>query len=332
MSNIKDVASMAGVSVPTVYKAFSTTYYTSPEIQDRVFAAAKQLGYVHKTSVKKEEQPGNKVLAIFLDEIVNPFYEEMLKETAKEMERFGYVPMIMYSYNNPDIERQNFELAISHKCDGIIFVPAPNGDKKLISKLAAKHFPLVQLYRTVYPELDTLLIDDELGTYLAVRHLIQSGHKRILMVAKTNPAIYIHRELGYARAFEEAGLPVDDNCIYMTNYVDCAKEMIKQKVNKTKPTAILAAGEGISINVLQALSEMNISIPEDMSFILYDNVPWASIYGITTVAHSYEKIGRLVVEMIHHQFEKQQQIQEEAATRLVLDPTLEARKSVRILL
>ena len=48
MSNIKDVAALAGVSVPTVYKAYSNTYFTSPEIREKVYAAAKELGYVPK--------------------------------------------------------------------------------------------------------------------------------------------------------------------------------------------------------------------------------------------------------------------------------------------
>lgn len=330
MSSIKDVAELAGVSVPTVYKVFNTSYYTSSEVQRKVLEAAKELNYTHR-AVKKKEKQGKKVIAVFIDEVLSPFYEAMLKQVANEMERYGFVPMVMYTFNNPDVELQNFELAIEHRCDGIMFVPAPNGDRKFVNRLIAKKYPLVQLFRSVYTELDTILIDDELGTYLAAQNLIQSGHRRIMMISKTNPAIYIQREMGFIQAFKDAKLEVEDDWIYITNYVDCAKEMIKEKISRNRPTAIISTGENISINVLQALNEMKLSIPGDMSLIIYDNVPWAQVYGITTVAHPYERIGQLVVELMRHQFEKKLHEESEPPSRLVLDPTLEARGSVRII-
>ena len=116
------------------------------------------------------------------------------------------------------------------------------------------------------------------------------------------------------------------------SYADCAKEMIKEKIHAVQPTAILSVGESTSINVIQALSEMNLSIPDDISFIIYDDLPWTAVYGITTVAHSYESIGRLIAEMIDGQFHKRENGSGEQPARLVLDPRLVARKSVKILL
>ena len=69
----------------------------------------------------------------------------------------------------------------------------------------------------------------------------------------------------------------------------------------------------------------------DISLVIYDNVPWAQIYGITTVAHPYERIGQLIVELLHHQFESILQESSDSPSRLVLDPTLEARNSVKII-
>ena len=71
MSNIKDVAALAGVSVPTVYKAYSNTYFTSPEIREKVYAAAKELGYVPKTVNRTGGKESKRTVALFLDEIVN---------------------------------------------------------------------------------------------------------------------------------------------------------------------------------------------------------------------------------------------------------------------
>ena len=109
----------------------------------------------------------------------------------------------MYNGNSASVERENF-MAIAHKYDGIIFRAVSRRDGELVKQLGAKLFPPLQLFRTVYPNLDTLLIDDELGTYLAVKHLLQSGHKKIMLISKTNPAL-VKREVGYARHLLKRG-------------------------------------------------------------------------------------------------------------------------------
>ncbi len=328
MVSIKEVAALAGVSLPTVYKAFSNTYYTSPEIRKRVYEAANELGYVPKSMKNADNKNEPRTLAVFLDQIVNPFYSRMLEEATKQLEHMGYRLMVMFNDGKCATEKINFELALSHKCDGIIFVPEPDGDKEFVSTLVDKNFKMLQLFRTVHPQLDTLLIDDQLGTYLAVKHLIQSGHRKIMLISKTNSAI-IKREVGYEWAFEEAGFTVDEEFLYLMGYTECNKEMIKQKLKRMEPTAILSVGESTSINVLQALKEMNLSIPGDVSLIIYDDLAWAAPCGITTVAHSYETIAKLMADMIDKLFHPEKKGGETAAARIVLDPLLIARDSVK---
>ncbi|HJB29052.1 MAG TPA: LacI family transcriptional regulator [Candidatus Blautia faecavium] len=330
MGSIKEVAALAGVSVPTVYKAFSNTYYTSPEIRLRVYEAAKKLNYVPKSLKNRNSKEEPKTLAVLLDQIVNPFYSRMLEEATKQFAHTGYRLMVFFNDENAAAEKINFDLALSHKCDGIIFVPTPDGDDDMVQTLAEKNFPMLQLFRTVHTQLDTLLIDDQLGTYLAVKHLIQSGHKKIMLVSKTNSAL-IKREVGYKRAFDEAGYEVNDEFLYLISYSECNKEMIKQKVKKLSPTAILSVGENTSVNVLQALKEMNLAIPEDISLIIYDDLPWAAPYGITTVTHSYETLAKMIADMVDKLFFPEKKGEEVGPARIVLDPMLIARDSVKII-
>lgn len=330
MSSIKEVAALAKVSVPTVYKAFSNTYYTSPEIRKRVFEAAEELCYIPKSMKNLNEKKAVKTIAIFLDQIVNPFYSRMLEETIKQLKRMGYRTMVMFNNGNSETEKANFDLALSHKCDGIIFIPEPNGNQDIIQRLMEKDFPMLQLFRTVYPQLDTLLIDDKLGTYLAVKYLIQSGHKKIMLISRTNSAI-IKREDGYKRAFEDAKLDFDEEFLYLVTYSECNKEMIKRKIKKMEPTAIISVGENTSTNVLLALKEMGLSIPKDISFIIYDDLEWAAPFGITTVAHSYETLAKLIAEMVDKLFVPDKEGKEASPARIVLDPMLIARDSVKII-
>lgn len=329
MSNIKDVAQRAGVSVPTAYKALGGTYYTSPEICNKVFAAAEELGYVHKAS-KINGESSDKVIAIVLDEIINPFYSNMVKEMSKELENLGYRLIVMYSNNNQACEKADFELILKHKINGAIFIPSFETNEDTIRHMIVSKFPMLQLFRDVYNGVDTLLIDDELGAYLAVQYLIQNGHRKIMLIAKTHPSL-VKREKGYMKAFEEAGISYDSNWLYLMNYDNCTKAMIKQKIHEISPTAILSVGENIGTNVIQSLNEMNLSIPDDVSLISYDDFAWTATYGITAIAHSYESIGRLAAQMMHARFMDMGEKNRKSAERLILDPYLISRNSVKIL-
>lgn len=332
MSNIKEVAAHAGVSVPTVYKVFSNTYYTSPEIEEKVLNAAQQLGYVPKSALKKDDDGTPKLFALFVDEIVNPFYSRMTREISREIRRRGNSLLVMYSNGDAKTEEANLELVLSHRCDGLIIVPTPDGNKDTFSKLKRKGFPILQLFRTVHSQFDTLLIDDELGTLLATRHLIKSGHEKIMLISRTNSAI-VKREIGYKQAFSEAGMKVDENLLYLVDYAECTKAMITEKIQSENPTAIISVGESTSINVIQALNEMKLTIPDDVSLIINDDLAWAATYGITTIGHSYETIGKLVAEMLDSQIHRSTdkfsgKLQ---PARLVIDPMLLSRNSVKIL-
>ena len=330
MSSIKDVAALAKVSVPTVYKVFSNTYYTSPEIRKRVSDAAKELNYIPKSMKMPDKEKATKTIAVFFDELVNPFYNKMLEEMNKQLEAKGYHCVVMLGDGTSETEKQNFELALSHRCNGIVFVPEPSGDNEIVQRLIEKDFPILQLFRTVHSQLDTLLIDDKLGTYFAIKYLIQNGHRKIMLISKTNSAI-IKREDGYRRAFKEYGMDVDEEYLYLMSYSECNKEMIKRRIKKLQPTAILSVGESTSVNVMQALKEMQLSIPENISFIIYDDLAWAAPFGITTIAHSFETLAKLIAEMVEKLFIPEKRGRENDPARIVLDPMLIVRDSVRII-
>lgn len=328
MASIKDIAAQAGVSVPTVYKVFSSTYSTSDEVREKVYRAAESVGYVVKAEGPRTSD--NRLVAIVLDEIVNPFYSAMVQELDKELSHMGYRTTVMYNLNNGQREKDIFDLLPTLKLDGAIFIPSADVNQESIKKLAMAQFPMVQLFRPVNEGLDTVLIDDEQGTYLAIQHLLQSGHTRIMLISKTNP-VMLRREVGYTRAFHEAGLEVDERYLYLMNYASNVKEMVKDRIKALSPTAILSVGEMTSVSVIQSLKELNLSIPEDVSLIIYDDLAWTATYGITTVGHSYEMLGRLTTELFDARYKARSRGETVEPTRLMLDPRLISRASVRIL-
>jgi DNA-binding LacI/PurR family transcriptional regulator len=326
MSTIHDVAKCAGVSVPTVYKVYDAAYFTSLDIQEKVFNAAKKLSYVHRAAYKKTPSL-QKNIGIVFDDMANPFYGFLLRSISRELSREGYQVMTMYHNGRGDLERQILENMQTIKVSGVIVLPSPESDDALFKQLYNQGFPTIQLFRPVYEYLDTLLIDDELGSFKAIQNLLEQGHRKIMLISPTNPVL-IKRENGYKRAFEQAGVEVDPAYIYLMNYEN-TKEMIKDKIKKLLPTAILSVGESISIYTLQALNELGLKIPEDIGLIVYDDLPWTSVLSITVVGHPFAEIGQRVSELILKCIEKKGNYAGYEPVKLMVEPYLISRNSVK---
>ena len=328
MSNIKDVAKLAGVSVPTVYKVFSSNQYASPTVEEKVMKASREFGYVHKAAQKGNTE---KTIAVIIDDITNPFYGAMVNEIRKGLNRYGHHLITISNAESWEQEGKDIQALMECKADALIFVPALGEPQQAVNRLIAQNYPLLQLFRPLYPDIDTILIDDELGAYLAVKHLLQSGHRRIMLITRSNPLL-VKREEGYARAYQELGIPMDEQCICLMTYVDNIKEMLKTRIREIEPTAILSVGERLSVSTVQALREMNRKVPDDVSLIVYDDLAWTAAFDISAVSHSFEAIGNLASELIMERLKESDTGERKPPARLVLDPKLVTRNSVKILL
>lgn len=329
MVSIKEVAELARVSVPTAYKVFDSNYNTTEAIKEKVMAAARKLNYVHKPGQQKKIPNGSKMVAIIYNELTNSFNNYITRELSNQLDRFGYRLVVLYDdeFISQDIKNVNIiqELGV----DALIFTPVIDQKQDVILQLLGRRFPLLQLFQTVYPEMDTLLFNDELGTYLATNCLLKSGHRKIMMVSRTSRSEYIRRP-GYCRAFNEMGLEVDDRYLFTLSYVNSVKQMIKEKIMQEQPTAIIAVSEAMTATVIQALRELNFSIPGDISLIAYDDYPWLEAYSISAISHPFEKVGSVMARLIVDRLNEPVGKEPAPPSEFMIDPSLILRNSIKI--
>ena len=138
------------------------------------------------------------------------------------------------------------------------------------------------------------------------------------------------REPGYYKAFQEMGAAINPDYLFCLDVQDSIKGMIKEKIKELKPTAILSANESISIATIQALDELNLRVPSDISMILYDDSPWEATMGYTTVAHPLEQVGTLCRNLIMKDYGNKSHARQ-APAKLVIDPMIISRNSVKII-
>lgn len=325
MDNIREVAKLAGVSVPTAYKVFSKAYDTSEKTKRKVLEAARQLDYISKNEKKQREE---NIVGIVVGSIENSFFNGLIDSLLKEFGRYQYNTIVLYCNGNPEQLKYNLELLGHIGAKAIIFEPMIQERHDIVYHLKTKGIVLLQLFTTVYPEIDTLKFDDELGTYTAVKELLKCGHTNIAMFYKKWD-ICPEREPGYEKAFMEMGIPIRRDNLCKMDYTKNIGSILKDKICSLCPTAILSVNETMTINILQVLDELKLSVPDDISLIVYDDLPWMQALNLTAISHPFDKIGESASEMILNKLRDKTDSSEAAV--LEINPILISRGSTKIL-
>lgn len=165
--------------------------------------------------------------------------------------------------------------------------------------------PVVEINRQREADLlDAVLADNLRGAQQGTDYLLSLGHKRIgFITGRSSTTTGSERLFGYQLSMTRVGLPIDQNLIKVGDFsrpwgVNATRELMKLS---NPPTAIFATSNRIALGSLEVLNEMKIGIPEDLSFISFDDFDWlsASSPPITAVDIAIDEMAKLSVQLLH---------------------------------
>lgn len=276
----------------------------TPETRQRVLDAIKELGYLTNRNACSLRTNRTLTLALIIPDITNPFYPAFARGIQDVADQHDYD---VITYNTDGIyERENkcLQSIIQRRVDGVVVVLFQTSARELFPILDMS-IPVVRLeatYRNAGERsLDNLCLDNEEAAQTVVRYLIDSGHTRIGMITSNEgPANY--RTAGYRTAFRASNLPVAEDRIRIDTFNEQGGYRATQALLQNDPTitAIFAANDLMALGGYQAVREMGLSIPGDISIIGFDNIPTASLVtpSLTTIDQFQQQIGRRAAEMI----------------------------------
>ena len=326
MTTIREVAKLAGVSPATVSRAFRPNTYISEDAKQKIMEAAKTLNYTPNLMASGLKSKKSRTVGLIVSDIDNPFYSIVTRVLESELKRAGYRLLLSYSHENDEQELEDLMLLASSRVEGIIFTPTGVRNKSFIQSLQQQNIALMQLYRVAYKDIDSIVIDDEKGAYMATKHLLQHGHRDILLLSVDSP-ISPDRSKGYRAAFAESNLACNESMIMHLPFQIDLSDMIARRIKETSPTAIIAATNVIGMIVVKICKEMNLKLAHDISLIMFDDVPWASLLDITAIAQPINNIGLYAGRTIIKRIQGESQFS--GAVTSMLEPQLIARNSVR---
>lgn len=303
MTTIKEVAARAGVSSATVSYVINDTRYVSPAVKQRVHEAMEELGYRPNVLARSLRQGKTKTLGLILPDSANPFYAEL--GHALENSAFHKNNNIILCNTDSSVERERlyFDLLVGKQVDGII-LDSEEKDPHLVKRRLPEDYPIVLVDRDFSENIfDTVLTDNFVGGYLAARHLIELGHKRIACVS--GPATFygaMNRLYGYEQALAEFGITYDKDLIECGDFTVGSGHLAAHRLLKLPepPTAVFMCNDMMAIGFVRSAIEMGRKIPEDISIVGFDNIELCNyLYPtLTSIAQSKEEIAEKSIQLL----------------------------------
>ena len=311
---IVDVAARSGVSKSTVSNVIRGSAAVSPGVRDRVLAAVAELGYRPNGIARQLVQQRTSTLGVFVGDLGNPFYGELVKLFERHAHAGGFTTIIC----NTDGGVERVETLLERRIAGVALLQV--GDLSPIDELRAEGVPVV-VVSSIHPDVDSVGVDELRGVSLAVEHLAALGHRRLAYVtsayveAHTNRA----RHESFATACATYGCEQADQ---VRLDVDAVLAGAAPKLDVTA-TGFVAANDFTAIALVEALGRAGRAVPRDASVVGFDGIALTALAGVglTTVAQPRAEMARAGVKMLL------ERIADDAAPprRVVLEPELVVR-------
>ena len=211
---IKDIARMANVSHTTVSRALNNKSRIKNETKEKILSIARELNYRPDFIARSLVMKRTKTLGLVITTIANPFYTELAQGIEATARSLGYNIILCSTHSDLSVEKQYIDMLRSKGVDGIIFTSAHMGDPNIVG-LAEEGFPIILVNRRTYhpmvkEKVDYVGVDNILGGFLAVEHLIRLGHKRIGVIGgSSESSVGFERLEGGKKALATYGLEDD---------------------------------------------------------------------------------------------------------------------------
>jgi LacI family transcriptional regulator len=295
-----DVAREANVDPAVVSKLLSGDHRlrVADETRKRVTDAVNKLGYRPNYAAQRlrTNRPMSAV-GLIIPNFSNAAYAEIIHGAEKAAHDRNVVLFVASAEEAGSFRALVEDLVASDRVDGILIAGGTSIDVERVNEyLTDRGVPYLFLNRKSSGLMRSLFMDDEYAIELAVRHLVELGHKHIYSIAgRKTLETGLRRQAAFKYAMRNCGLPFKKSLIVEEDYSPVGGKRGLDEIIKRDPTAtaIVASEFVMAVGALNAAREANIKVPLDLSIVAFNNLPIATLLNptLTTVGLALGYLG-----------------------------------------
>ena len=275
MSDLKDVARVAGVSRATAARCFASPDVVRPATREQVFAAARELGFRPNRLGRQLRLQTTNLIGVVVPSLLNPVFAEQFQAMERAARLRGYNLLLATTDYSSERESAVVEELLRQRVDGLVLTVTDAESNRVLQSLASEDTPFVLAYHQPgNPGYSAVSVDNRAGMALATRYLLEAGHRRIGMVA--GPALQSDRArlryAGYCDALDEYGvdaLPI----IEMPTHTQADFAAIEPLLRGAQaPTALVCSNDLLAISLIAELRRNGWGVPQKLSVIGFDGI------------------------------------------------------------
>jgi LacI family transcriptional regulator len=302
-ATMRDVAALAGVSLKTVSRVVNGAQTVDADMAARVGRAVVQLNYRHNMTASNLRRGDHRsfMIGLMLEDVSNP-YSSSIYRAVEDVARERGVGLLAGSLDeNPERERELAASLVARRVDGLIIAPAGRDHSYLRDE---QEMGVAVVFVDRPPALlpaDSVRADDRHGAIMAVRHLIDHGHRRIAFLGDlTSIATAQDRYVGYRDTLGFAGVPDDPALVvHDLHTAEAAEAAVACMLSGPEPpTAVFSSQNLITVGAVRALRAGGVQ--HRMALVGFDDVALADMLDppVTVVAQDVVQIGALAAKIL----------------------------------
>lgn len=298
---LEEIAKLAGVSRSTVSRVVNNHPRVSAEVRQRVKKIIAETGYQPDPAARSLVMRRSGIIGLVIPRAVqslfpDPYYPQLIQGIARTCNANDYT-LSLFLFHTADEERRLYPRVLRNQLvDGVI-VTGLRIDGPLLPQLIENQIPFVMVGRPAgKPEVSFVDVDNVVGAYSAVSHLVRLGYERIATITgPLNTTVGLDRRQGYLEALNDRSPLMAEG-----DFTEEGGYYAMRRLLPHKPDAVFAASDTMAFGALRALRGEGLAVPNDVALVGFDDLPTAAFSDppLTTIRQPILRTGAEAVEIL----------------------------------
>lgn len=305
MTSLKDIAQVCGVSVATVSKALNNHSDVSEARREQIKSKARELGYFPNQAARALKTRSTMDIGVLFADahnsgLTHPYFSQVLEGLKIRTEERGY-DLTFIGIKSKRNKMTFLEHCVYRNVDGVV-VACVDFNQPEVLELVRSRLPVVTIDH-VMDDCATISSNNVEGMTRLTQHVLSKGHRKVAYIHGRPSSTTSERMVGFFRAMEEKGIDPPEAYIREIPYLDdeaAYDTTLELLALEDRPTCIMYPDDYCCIGGINAIRDMGLSVPEDVSVTGYDGVPIARVVSpkITTYQQNMLEIGQAAADKV----------------------------------